>query len=403
MNKELKRLFIILALYSMAGGVLYNFQNLWMQDNNLSIKTIGTVLSICSLLSVSIIFLCSNLIKKNHLKKFTMILLLIKGVTVTCLYLLNGSGLSFLIKFLIMIDYVVDVEIWASIYPMMSLIRQTDKTYAQRDLIYSITYYFGVLLTSFLLGKNLLIVKVDYNFYCLITAIIIFIALFILIKTDINKYCKIKKESKDKDLILSKLVKIIHKDRITCVYLLLLIFGQIAYSSVLAMPILLLTNSLDFLPAAASNLYLCIGIAASVTGFIVLSKLTFKNDYINLSIKYVVRFILFLLAVILNNKIMYLIAFLYPLFISQSYTHITDAPYVNRFKGDYQLAFCNLKEMVKYLGSSIGTFLCGFALNIDIRVNFMFASFFVIFQVVFSFYGLYLRNKEEKHGRKQLG
>ena len=31
------------------------------------------------------------------------------------------------IKFLIMLDYVIDVEIWASIYPMITIITKSDK------------------------------------------------------------------------------------------------------------------------------------------------------------------------------------------------------------------------------------------------------------------------------------
>lgn len=77
MNKEVKRIFIVLGLYALSGGLFYNFQELWLASNNLSTKTIGTVYSICALLSVSTIFLCSNLIKQDKLKKFTCFLLLL--------------------------------------------------------------------------------------------------------------------------------------------------------------------------------------------------------------------------------------------------------------------------------------------------------------------------------------
>ena len=63
MNKEVKKIFWVLGLYALSGGVFYNFQELWMASNSLSVKTIGTVYSICALLSVSTIFLCSNLME----------------------------------------------------------------------------------------------------------------------------------------------------------------------------------------------------------------------------------------------------------------------------------------------------------------------------------------------------
>lgn len=37
MNKELKRLLIVLGLYSLSGGIFYIFQELWLAENNLSI------------------------------------------------------------------------------------------------------------------------------------------------------------------------------------------------------------------------------------------------------------------------------------------------------------------------------------------------------------------------------
>ena len=122
MNKEVKKIFVVLALYALSGGIFYNFQELWMAENNLSTQTIGIVYSLCALLSVSTIFLCSNLISKEKLKKFLCILLLFKFVILLALFLLHNSGLNIIIKFLIMVDYVIDVEIWASIYPMITII-----------------------------------------------------------------------------------------------------------------------------------------------------------------------------------------------------------------------------------------------------------------------------------------
>lgn len=59
LNKELKKLLIVLGLYSLADGIFYIFQELWMIENHLSISTISTVFSLCSILSVSVIFLSS--------------------------------------------------------------------------------------------------------------------------------------------------------------------------------------------------------------------------------------------------------------------------------------------------------------------------------------------------------
>ena len=47
-----------------------------------------------------------------------------------------------------MLDYVLDVEIYASIYPMISLVSKDDKIYAKRGIYYSTFYYRPRLLQS---------------------------------------------------------------------------------------------------------------------------------------------------------------------------------------------------------------------------------------------------------------
>lgn len=190
MNKEIKKIFLVLICYSLAAGVFYSFQELWLADNNLSTKTIGIVYSLCALLSVSTIFLCTNLITKAKLKKFTGILLLLKGIVLLSLFLLYNSGFNILIKFLIMVDYVVDVEIYASIYPMITLVTKSDKIYAIRSLIYCYAYYAGTLLASFLLGKTIMHFEFTFNTYCLIGSILIFAAFLILKNINLNNIVK---------------------------------------------------------------------------------------------------------------------------------------------------------------------------------------------------------------------
>jgi len=128
---------------------------------------------------------------------------------------------------------------------------------------------------------------------------------------------------------------------------------------------------------------------------LILNKFTFKNDYVNISIKYIGRLIFYCLAFITNSKLFFLIAIIYVRLLAESYYHVTDAPYVNRFSADEQLAFCNLLEMVSYLAISIGNLLCGIALTIDTKYIFMFALLFLVVQLIFGFNALRLRNIEK--------
>lgn len=101
-----------------------------------------------------------------------------------------------------------------------------------------------------------------------------------------------------------------------------------------------------------------------------------------------------MLAFILNEKAIFLVAIMYMYLLSESYSHISDAPYVNRFDSDEQLAFCNLKEMITYLAKAIGNLICGICITMGVRYNFLFAILFVLIQIVFAFRALKLRNLE---------
>jgi len=395
MNKDVKRIFIVLFFYALSGGVFYNFQELWMAENNLSTQTIGIVFSLCALLTVSTIFLCSNLIDRKKLKGFSCFLLLLKTLIIFALFLLHNSGLNVIIKFLIMADYVIDTEIYACIYPMVAYITKSDKIYAMRGIIYSYAYYGGTLLTSLLLGKTISALNINFNTYCLIGSILMLVSYIILKNTDLEKYYKKQKKDNSNEVFYQVLGKV-KEDKITQNYLGFVLFGNASYNSINGLLILLLTSSLGFSASGASNFKLILGIIAVFLATLILEKLTFKNNYINISIKFVGRLILYLLAFLSNNKIFFLMAIIFVRLLSESYSHVTDAPYVNRFTADEQLAFCNLKEMVNYLSKAIGNLMCGIALAMGTRYNFLFALIFIVFQTFFAFKALKLYNKEKK-------
>jgi hypothetical protein len=158
----------------------------------------------------------------------------------------------------------------------------------------------------------------------------------------------------------------------------------------------LLVTNLSIEPSTASYLLLGLGILASIIGIIILSKLTLKNDYINIGIKLIGRMITYLLVVLFTHKVVILIAIIYTRVLSESYSHVTDAPYINRFDGDLQLAFCNLREMVGFFSRAIGTYLCGFAITLDLRMAFLIAFVFVSIQIYFAYKSLRLRKEEGK-------
>ena len=229
----------------------------------------------------------------------------------------------------------------------------------------------------------------------LFRSIITFITFWLLYKTNLEKYnrkvSKVKKENTLKSIV-SKL-KI---DKVSRFYLLYVFFGEIAFSCITEMQVLLLAEYFLFSETVISNYSILLGIGSVLIGAIAMAKITFKNNYINILIKYGTRLFLYLVAFFSNQKIFMLIAFVYVELSSDMYIDITDGAYVNRYSNEEQLPFNNLKEMIEYIGTGIGVLLCGFALLYKINYIFLVGSFFITIQIGFAFYSLYLKNQEQK-------
>lgn len=398
MKKDIIKLFAVIALYALSGGMFYSFEELWMIDNMLSIRTVGIVFSLCSVVSVSLIFLCSNLIRQKYLKKFVLFLLMLKSLLLISLFMLNGSGYSVLIKFIVIIEYAIDSEIFTCFYPLLSMIKKDDKIYARRGLINSGFDYFSVLLGGFLVGKEILEIVFNYNTIVFLSFVCIVISFLILLTIPFGKY--LSDEDKKEYNLLTKLVQNLNKDKISLNYLLFVLVGNISYYGILGLKTTLFTNDLGFSLQSFSVFSVVVGIIAVFIGTLILEKFTFKNNYINAFIKYGFRAVLFIIAIILSNNSVYFITLLYILLITESYTHVLDAPFINRFDDKLQLAFSNLREMFSYFGIAIGTFFCGILLTYDIKFNFVFALIFCILQVLFLFIAINLKKKEDNCDRK---
>ena len=405
MNKDIKKILLVLALFSLSGGFFYNFWELWLADNNMSLSTISTILSLCSLMSVSVIFLSSNIISPKRIKSFLLILIIIKSIAILALFFLYKSNLNVLIKFLILLDYAIDTEIFACFYPLIAIINKDDKLYAVRGLIYDICYCLGVLIVSILLGVTINNIVFDYNTNVLIASLLLFISIIILKKIRIDEYCK-NASKKDSTGLLLKLLKEIKNDKISKSYLTFVFCTNIGFYSVMGLVLTIMVNQLSLAPQAASNLKLSVSICSVGIAALIIAKFTFKNNYANISMKFLTRSFFYLVAFFFPNKWTLGFALLFTIISSSSYTHVTDAPYINRFSSDKQLAFANLKEIVGYLSRSIGTLLCGIFLTFGLRYNYLIAAIMTLISVLFAYQARFYydtETKRGKNGRKRLG
>ncbi len=391
MKTKLKWILIAIGFFSLSRGLWYNYQSLWLQDNGLSVKTISTVTSLSALGCVCAMILFFDFITKKRLKGFMCLLLGLKVLTLITLFFMNGSNWFIPIKLLILLDIVLDTEIVVSVYPLLTLFTKDDKLYGKKDLVNSSCYDVGICIGAFFLGKTIFNIKINFNIFILLSIVCCIIAFFIILKTEVKTS---KEKRRNSNEILCNMMSFIGKDKMSIYYLLFVFTVNAAFSLVTGLKMLLLTNIVGFTANKASMYLLIISIIADIVGIIVLNKLTAKNNVINIMIKCGGRVVVFLIAFLFHNVYAILLALTYTLLFSNSYSHVLDAPYINRIDNDFQFAFSNFRDMISYVAQSLGIFLCGIFFDFGIKYIFLIAAIFGILQVCFAIKANRLKTEE---------
>lgn len=388
-RKSLLWILIAIGLYSLSRGVWYNYQSLWLQENGFSINTISMLETLSSLGMVSVSIIFFNHITKKRLKNFIVILLFLKIFILTTLFIANGTGSDIFIKILILYDNIINTEILVSFYPLLTLFKKDDKLYGKKTLIDSSLYDIGVILGCFFLGKNILSFDMNFNMFLLLSLLIVFVS-FIIIKD----VC-VESVTEDNGPITGELFSFIKKDKLTKLYFNYLFWGNISFYIVTGLNVLLLTNIIGLSVGITSTYIMVISIVSDIVGIIILKKLTLNNNYLNILIKFGGRTLLYLLVFLIPNNLTCIIALSYALLFSNSYSHVTDAPYTNRIDDDCQLAFSNIKNMVTYTAKAIGVFICGLGFTIGIRYTFLLAFILVLIQTILAMRCNYLLKEKQ--------
>ena len=396
MNKDIKRILWVTGLYSFAGGLFYNFIELWLLGNGFNTSEVSFIYSIGALVTAIGIMVFSYVIKQKNIQNFALGLLIIKAIIFYLMYQINGMGFKSIISILFIIDFVIDTEIYILLYPMISSIKKDDKLYATRGLTYEAFYYIAFFISGMLIGKRLLTYNFTYNSYAIIGTFILFVSVVILLDVDLDKYIKkSKKTINNSTSSLIKALKDIKKDKVSILYLLFLFFTNISRFCILAFTMIIFTKYLNFESGFASNLRLVFNIASVLLASIALRKLTFKNNYINIFIKYGIRSILYLVALLYFNNTTLLIAIAYTLISISSYTHTIDAPYINRYEKDEQIAFLNVREVINYISRAIGYLVCGLCIAVSLKMNLLVSLVFSLISITIACTANYYINKNK--------
>ncbi|HJJ16277.1 MAG: hypothetical protein U0M05_04265 [Clostridia bacterium] len=385
--KDENKILVMLAFFSISKGLWENFRQLWLQDNNLDVTQISQILSIASLCCVIALIVFSKKLSLNKIKSVLSFSIFMKALCLLVLYILNHSGQTAIINGLVILDTIFEKIIIISIYPFIVTIKKDDKLYSKRKLVEYLFSDIGVLVGGVAIGRTLGNFLISYNI-CLLISIIFLLMAFITI-------LNIKKPViQKKSIELKETLKYISKDKIVKIYVLDYLIGNIAMNTGLGLKMLMLTNILKFSDSTATKYLLLVGLLADLIGIIVLKYLTGKNDYISISIKFGIRFLLYSLVFLTNNLVVCFVAITWSILIQTAYENITDAPYINRVDNEYQMLFTNIRYIVGLIGTSIGLYFAGVTYNMGIRYMLGLSAFFMIFQISIAYYAIYLRKKE---------
>ena len=386
-NKNENKILLMLAFFSISIGLWNNFRQLWLEDNSFSVSNISNIISLGTLISVIAIALIGKYVKLNKLKNTLSIVLILKFVNMLFLYILNNSNLLLLINILIIIDIVTEYITITSIYPLITTLTKNGTIYSKRRLTEYLFRDIGILFGGIFIGKTISGILINYNVCLIISNIFLLISIFIIMTMRIDTSNEI---SKDKTSCL----KIVLKSKIMYLYLIYTLIGTIAMSTALGLKMLTLTNYFNFSDNMATVYLLLIGLLADVFGIIALKYLTPKNDYLTITLKFGIRFLGYILAFFSNNLFIIIIAISWSIFISTAYENICDAVYINRLENRYQLSFSNMCHIIRFLGESIGVFLCGMMYEIGLKYMFGLSALFMLFQISIAYYLISLRKKE---------
>lgn len=358
-NKSFCLLFF-LALFGFSVGLFDNYRELWMSTNGLSTTSISHVISISYIVTVLVLFYFTIRVSTSKLKWGICISLALNMITGATLICLNGTSNVFLIKFLMFFNIAFSQLILASVYPLMMNISKDDVLYTKKSFVESLFSKLGFLLVAILLGKTVFHTIVDYNICLMLSVIFNFFAFVVLMAVTIEN-------GNEEKFNMKKTMQYFHSNKVLYLFLFVNLLGDMIWGAILGMPMLLLTNNLQFSSSFASFFILGLGICSNILSMLIVKYFRFKNDHHNLIIKYGIRVVLYVIVFITNSKFILLGTLIYLFLTDCPYSFIFSSYFINNIEEKYSLFLTTLKYCSSLLGKAIGTFFCGLVFQLDLR------------------------------------
>ena len=343
-KKYIRLIFVYLVFFGLSLGVWQEYSQLWLSNQDITISNIGIIIAAASFITGIAVILLSKYFKKiNELLvlkiAFVAKIAFMLGMVLGSYFSIKGLSISCFI-----VDSILNNLITLITYPIITHLIKNEQIYSKRKLIEYTATDFGLLLASFLIGRNIGSLILDFNFMLILSMVFIFGAALTAIFI---------KNPKEREEAAPPNLKRIFKDKISCMYLVYYFIGQIAYFAGLGMLLLLIINYGGLTTSHASLFVVACYIAGDIFGYLALKKLTPKNDYITILLKFGVRFLFYVFVIIFPTKEMLLAAIVWSLLVSRAFENKTDGIYVNRCEKEEMFAFIHNAMSIPVLRAAI--------------------------------------------------
>lgn len=385
-----RRILLALACFSIASGIWNNFRQLWLQDNGLATQDVGTLLSLGTIVSVIGILWIGRHIKMSQLKSTMILVLMLKSANLFLLFNLNGSGLLPLIVISVLVDIFLGYAVLTSFYPLLTTVVKNNTVYSRRKLVEYLFCDLGVLIGSIVLGQEIGGYILDYN--SCILAIILFLVLAI---TALSSFQVKVTHSEVADA--SSMAKQIWRSKLQRCYMFYIFLSSCAFATAMGLKVLVLTNDLHFSDNAAMAYVLVVGLLADMIGILALKYFTPKNDYLTLTLKFGLRMVAYVIAVLADNTFVFLLAMTWSIMVSTAFENVTDGYYINAIDNRHQLSYNSLRYVVNCSGEALGLLLCGLMYEYGLGHMFGLAALITLPQLGLAYYLIHLRKRRHTH------
>lgn len=384
-----RRILIMLALFSISVGLWSNFRQLWLEENGLSAADISNITSIATFMSVAGVILVGVKVRMQHLQTFMTAILGVSLLNLLILAGLHHSSARLLIDVCTIVDVVTNWLIVASVYPLITTVMKSNQAYSKRKLVEYLFKDVGVLIGGIFIGQTFAGIAVDYNACLLISAVFMLLAMCMMMTLKI----KITSSSSQKP---SDVVRYVLKSKIQTCYMIYSFLAATSFAAALGLKMLILTNYLDFSPSTATNYLLVAGLIADGIGIFALKHFTPKNDYVTMTLKFGIRLMAYIIAVLADDPFISLLAITWSLLSSTAYEDVSDGHYINVVDNRHQLGYNMLKHVTSCLGEAFGLLLCGWMYDFGVTAILGLSAIIMVGQMALAYYLIFLRQRRRR-------